>query len=34
VELSGSWEDKRGAEQIITEIKDARKKSSKLAKGF
>jgi len=35
LELSGSWEDERGAEQIIAEIKNAREKSSsKLVKGF
>jgi len=34
-ELFGSWEDERGVEQIIAEIKNARKKSSsKLVKGF
>jgi hypothetical protein len=34
LELSGSWEDDRGAKQIITEIKSARKNSKKLAEGF
>ena len=28
LELSGSWEDDRGAEQIVREIKSARKTSS------
>lgn len=31
LELSGSWEDDRGAEQIVREIKSARKSSRKLA---
>ena len=34
LELSGSWEDDKGAEQIINEIKAARKSSKKLAEGF
>jgi hypothetical protein len=35
LESSGSWEDKREAEHIIAEIKNAREKScSKLLKGF
>ena len=34
LELSGSWEDDRGAEQIVREIKSARKSSRKLAQGF
>ena len=34
LELSGSWEDTREAEQIIDEIKQARKNSAKLDKGF
>ena len=34
LELSGSWEDDRRAEEIIAEIKGARKSSKKLAKGF
>jgi len=35
LELSGSWKNERGAEQIIAEIKNAREKSSsKLVKGF
>lgn len=32
--LSGSWQDDRPVEEIITEIKEARKNSRKLAKGF
>jgi len=32
--LSGSWQDDRPAQEIITEIKEARKNSRKLAKGF
>ena len=34
LELSGSWEDDRNAEQIVREIKSARKSSRKLEKGF
>ncbi len=34
LELSGSWEDNRDAEQIIGEIKTARKNSQKLFEGF
>ena len=34
LELSGSWQDDREAEQIIAEIKSARKGSKKLAEGF
>jgi hypothetical protein len=34
LELSGSWEDDKNAEQIVTEIKGARKSSRKLEKGF
>jgi hypothetical protein len=34
LELSGSWEDKKSIEQIINEIKVARKNSGKLAEGF
>ena len=34
LELSGSWEDDRNAEQIVKEIKSARKSSRKLEKGF
>ena len=34
LELSGSWEDDRSAEQIVKEIKSARKSSRKLENGF
>jgi hypothetical protein len=34
LELSGSWEDDRDAEQILQEIKSGRKSSKKLAQGF
>lgn len=34
LELSGSWEDPREAEDIIKEIKSARKNSKKLQKGL
>ncbi|RLB30213.1 MAG: hypothetical protein DRG87_05645 [Deltaproteobacteria bacterium] len=34
LELSGSWEDEKGIEQIIDEIKVARKNSKKLVEGF
>jgi hypothetical protein len=34
LELSGSWEDNKNAEQIVKEIKSARKSSRKLEKGF
>ena len=34
LELSGSWQDDKGAEQIIAEIKGARMNSKKLAEGF
>ena len=34
LELSGSWEDDQNAEQIVKEIKSARKSSRKLEKGF
>ena len=34
LELSGSWSDERGAEEIILDIKAARRNSKKLAKGF
>jgi len=34
LELSGSWLDERGAEEIILDIKGARKNSRKLEKGF
>jgi hypothetical protein len=32
--LSGSWEDSRPAEQIIMQIKSARRSSRKLSEGF
>ena len=34
LELSGSWEDNRSADKIISEIKRGRKNSKKLKKGF
>jgi len=34
LELSGSWQDDKGAEQIIAEINGARINSKKLAEGF
>lgn len=34
LELSGSWQDSRSADQIVWELKKARKKSKKLAEGF
>ena len=34
LELSGSWEDDRKPEDIVREIKHARKNSKKLKKGF
>lgn len=34
LDLSGSWEDDKNAEQIVKEIKNARKSSRKLEKGF
>jgi hypothetical protein len=34
LDLSGSWQDSRSSEQIVKELKKARKKSKKLAKGF
>jgi hypothetical protein len=34
LELSGSWKDPRKPEEIIKEIKKARKNSKKLSKGF
>jgi len=34
LELSGSWVDNRGAEEIISEIKQARKNSKKLTEGL
>ncbi len=34
LELSGSWEDDRTAEEIVKELKAERKSSKKLRKGF
>jgi hypothetical protein len=34
LELAGAWADARDADQIIAEIKAARKRSTKLAEGF
>ncbi len=34
LELSGSWEDSRSADQIVYDIKGARKSSKKLESGF
>jgi hypothetical protein len=34
LELSGSWEDKKSADKIISQIKRSRKNSKKLKKGF
>ena len=34
LELSGSWDDLRSSEEIITEIKQGRRNSRKLEKGF
>lgn len=34
LELSGSWEDSKGPEEIVAEIKSARKNSQKLMEGF
>ncbi len=34
LELSGSWEDDRNAEEIISEIKAARRNSGRPASGF
>ena len=34
LELSGSWEGDKGAEQIMDEIKAARRNSTKLTGGF
>ena len=34
LELSGSWQDSRSPEQIVKELKTARKRSKKLRKGF
>ena len=34
LDLSGSWEDDRPAEQIVKDLKAARRSSRKLRKGF
>jgi|GEM_PF-1224680 len=34
LELSGSWEDEREAGEIVSQIKKARKNSTKLTDGF
>ncbi|MHC4105023.1 MAG: hypothetical protein ACYSR9_08790 [Planctomycetota bacterium] len=34
LELSGSWQDSRPTEQIVAELKKARRNSKKLAKSF
>lgn len=34
LELSGSWEDNRNADEIIRQIRSARKNSNKLQDGF
>jgi len=34
LDISGSWEDERNAEEIITDIKEARKNSKKLSGGI
>ena len=34
LELSGSWEDRRPAEEIVSEIKSGRKNSRKLSRGM
>ena len=34
LELSGSWDDSRSSDEIVTEIRRSRKNSSKLAEGF
>jgi len=34
LDLSGSWEDNRDADEIVSDIKRGRKNSSKLKKGF
>jgi plasmid stability protein len=34
LELSGSWQDSRATEQIVAELKKARRNSRKLAKGL
>ena len=34
LELAGSWEDARSSEEIIKDLKNKRKNSQKLSKGF
>lgn len=34
LDLAGSWEDTRTAEEIVTQVRHARKNSRKLTKGF
>jgi len=34
LELSGSWEDSRSADEIVSNIKNARKNSSRFKEGF
>jgi hypothetical protein len=34
LELSGSWQDDKSADEIIAEIKTARRNSDKLSQGF
>jgi hypothetical protein len=34
LELSGSWDDEREAEEVISEVKKARRNSTKLSQGF
>ena len=34
LDLSGSWQDSRSSEQIVDELRKARKRSKKLEKGF
>ena len=34
LELSGSWDDRRSADKILSDIKSSRKNSKKLSKGF
>ena len=34
LELSGSWQDPRQAQEIVEDLKKARKNSKKLVKGF
>lgn len=34
LDLAGSWQDSRSSEQIVGDLKKARKRSKKLAKGF